>query len=487
MLRILGNGRWLEGSGSSGMNRRELMQIGGLGLAGAAPLIAGTPSRTETSNQVDSTFGRAKNCILLYIYGAWSQLDTLDPKPEAPEEIRGEFGSIETKLPGVRINELLPKTARILDRCTVIRSMSHPWPLHNAAYTLTGNLETTNLEGRQRHPDHWPFFGGVLDFLDERSSAMTRAVRPPVSVGLPWVQSTRSGPNKRAGTFGGFLGASYDPVWGEFRGEMPQGDPFLEITPEGRFSFSERHVPGLTLDVLNRRRSLLGQLEDNARWIDQAASVQGYERTRKRAFSVAGSDQLRRGLDIQAEKMPVRDRYGMTLFGQSCLCARRLIENGVKLVTVIWDEWERSDESWDTHHDHHPRMRKLLLPGFDQAYSALLLDLEERGMLDDTLVLCLSEHGRTSKFYDTSKGPGRGHWSEVYSQVFAGAGIRPGTVIGASDEIAAYPAERPISPKDILATAYHLLGIDHEQTIADRQGRHWPLVHGGHVVPELIG
>ena len=301
------------------------------------------------------------------------------------------------------------------------------------------------------------------------------------------MQSTRSGPNKRAGTFGGFLGASYDPVWGEFRGEMPQGDPYLEVTPAGRFSFSERHVPGLTLDILNRRRSLLGQLEDQVRWMDSASSVKSYQRTRDRAFSVAASDKLRRGLDIQDEPAKVRERYGMNLFGQSCLSARRLIENDVKLVTVLWDEWERSDESWDTHHDHHPRMRKLLLPGFDRAYSALILDLEQRGMLDDTLVLCLSEHGRTPKFYNTSKGPGRGHWSEVYSQLFAGAGIRPGTLIGASDEIAAYPTERPLSPKDILATAYHLLGIDHEQEIADRQGRLWPLVHGGHVVPELIG
>ena len=488
MLRILGTGRSLTHHGRGGLNRREMLRVGGLGLAGALAGGSIAPAAKPTAPAgLESTFGRAKNCILLYIYGAWSQLDTFDPKPEAPEEIRGEFGTIDTRLPGVRINDLLPMTSKVLDRCTVIRSMSHPWPLHNAAYTLTGNLETTNLEGRQRHPDHWPFFGGVLDFLDERTNRTGRDYRPPVSVGLPWVQSTRSGPNKRAGTFGGFLGASYDPVWGEFRGEMPQGDPYLEVTPEGRFSFSERHVPGLTLDILNRRRSLLGQLEDQVRWMDSASSVQSYQRTRDRAFSVAASNKLRRGLDIQDEPAKVRERYGMNLFGQSCLSARRLIENDVKLVTVLWDEWERSDESWDTHHDHHPRMRKMLLPGFDRAYSALILDLEQRGMLDDTLVLCLSEHGRTPKFYNTSKGPGRGHWSEVYSQLFAGAGIRPGTLIGASDEIAAYPTERPLSPKDILATAYHLLGIDHEQEIADRQGRLWPLVHGGHVVPELIG
>ncbi|MFP6769244.1 MAG: DUF1501 domain-containing protein [Planctomycetaceae bacterium] len=486
MLRILGTGHDLAG-GPGRINRREMMRVGGLGLAASLPLADTNQLAAVSRDGHEKTFGRAKNCILLYIYGAWSQLDTLDPKPEAAEEIRGEFGTTATRLPGVRINDQLPMTADILDRCTVIRSMSHPWPLHNAAYTLTGNLETTNLEGRQRHPDHWPFFGGVLDFLDERTNRARDQFRTPVNVGLPWVQSTRSGPNKRAGTFGGFLGASYDPLWGEFNGEMPQGDPYLEITPQGRFSFSEREVPGLTLDVLDRRRSLLRQLEDQVAWIDRARSVRSYQRNRNQAFSVAASDQLRRGLDIQSESASVRDRYGMSLFGQSCLCARRLIESGVKLVTVLWDEWERSDESWDTHHDHHPRMKKLLLPGFDRAYSALIRDLEQRGMLDDTLVLCLSEHGRTPKLYEVSRGVGRGHWSEVYSQVFAGAGIRRGTLIGASDEIAAYPTDRPISPKDILATAYHLLGIDHEQKIADRQGRLWPLVHGGRIVPELIG
>ncbi|GIT28705.1 MAG: hypothetical protein Ct9H300mP1_07510 [Planctomycetaceae bacterium] len=429
MLRILGTGRSLSPPGRGGLDRREMLRVGGLGLAGSltgGSILPGPRNPFQARVRIDLRPCQELHPALhLRRLGASSTRSTrnLTLRKRSP----GEFGTIASKLSGVRVNELLPMTAKVLDRCTVIRSMSHPWPLHNAAYTLTGNLETTNLEGRQRHPDHWPFFGGVLDFLDERTNRENRAFRPPVSVGLPWVQSTRSGPNKRAGTFGGFLGASYDPVWGEFRGEMPQGDPYLEVTPEGRFSFSERHVPGLTLDILNRRRSLLGQLEDQARWIDQASSVRSYQRTRERAFSVASSDKLRRGLDIQSEPAGVRERYGMNLFGQSCLSARRLIENDVKLVTVIWDEWERSDESWDTHHDHHPRMRKLLLPGFDRAYSALIRDLEQRGMLDDTLVLCLSEHGRTPKFYDTSKGPGRGHWSEVYSQLFAGAGIRPGT------------------------------------------------------------
>ncbi|MBO09171.1 MAG: hypothetical protein CMJ68_00230 [Planctomycetaceae bacterium] len=167
MLRILGTGRSLTHHGRGGLNRREMLRVGGLGLAGSLAGGSIAPAAKPTAPAgLESTFGRAKNCILLYIYGAWSQLDTFDPKPEAPEEIRGEFGTIDTRLPGVRINDLLPMTSKVLDRCTVIRSMSHPWPLHNAAYTLTGNLETTNLEGRQRHPDHWPFFGGVLDFLD---------------------------------------------------------------------------------------------------------------------------------------------------------------------------------------------------------------------------------------------------------------------------------------------------------------------------------
>jgi uncharacterized protein (DUF1501 family) len=305
-------------------------------------------------------------------------------------------------------------------------------------------------------------------------------------VGLPWVQSSRSKPNKRAGTFGGFLGSSYDPLWAEFEGESPEGDPFRAVTPEGRFSLSQQDVPEITLDVLDRRRSLLEQLEHQTRQRYATRVGRSYNRNRRRAFEMTSSQHMREALQIDSEPDSLRERYGMTLFGQASLCARRLIERGVPMVSVIWDEYARSDESWDTHFDHHPRMKGFLLPGFDRAYSALLTDLEQRGMLDDTLVLCLSEHGRTPKFFEISKGIGRDHWSQVYSQIFAGAGIRRGSVIGSSDAIAAFPAENPISPKDVLRTAYHLLGIDPHTKIPDQQGRLWPLVGHGRVLEELL-
>lgn len=486
MLRVLGPGRSLTGD----LSRRDLLTAGGLGALGLSVDVLHQPRPTQAAeagpSELSASFGKAKNCILLYIYGAWSQLDTFDPKPEAPPETRGEFSTIATKIPNLQICEHLPRTAEIIDRCTVVRSMTHPNPIHNAAYTLTGNPFTNNLEGRQRHPSHWPFFGGVLDYLDEHSTAKKNKPVVPASVGLPWVQSTRSGPNKRAGTFGGFLGSSYDPLWGEFDGESPDGDPFRSITPEGRFSFNQQEVPDITLDVLNRRHSLLQQLEQQSSWLEKTPAGSSYERNRRRAFDLSTTPQLRNALRIDQETPEMRQRYGMTLFGQASLCARRLIERGAKIATVVWDEFARSDESWDTHHDHHPRMKEFLLPGFDRAYSALLGDLEERGMLDETLVLCLSEHGRTPKFYEFKNSLGRAHWSQAYSQIFAGAGIARGKVVGASDETAAFVTENPLSPKDILCTAYHLLGIDPHTEIHDQQGHPWPLVGGGRVAEELL-
>jgi uncharacterized protein (DUF1501 family) len=189
-------------------------------------------------------------------------------------------------------------------------------------------------------------------------------------------------------------------------------------------------------------------------------------------------------LDIQREPIALRETYGMTVFGQAALAARRLVEAGTKLVTVTWDEYGLAGSAWDTHWDHYPKMKDELLPGLDKAFAGLILDLERRGMLDETLVLCMSEHGRTPKL-NKSAGGGRDHWSQCYSQWFAGGGIAPGSIVGKSDKWAASPTERPVSPKDILATIYYLLGIDHHQMIIDRAGRPLPLVEG-QVVHEML-
>src|SRR6476661_8100979 len=214
MLKLLGKSRFQAGQ----WKRREFLRAGGLGLlSGSFPPLwpassvgAGEP---QASTAGFPGFGRAKQCLVLYIYGAWSQLDTFDPKPQAPADIRGEFGAIDSCLPGVQICEHLPRTASVLDRCTLVRSMSHPWNIHSAAYTLTGNPDTERIEGRQRHPDQWPYIGGVVDFLT-KSGQYGHSVRGiPTNVMLPWRQSLHARPNKRSGTFGGFLGTEYDPLW----------------------------------------------------------------------------------------------------------------------------------------------------------------------------------------------------------------------------------------------------------------------------------
>lgn len=482
MVRVLGSSRVRSGQ----LQRRDVLRVSGLSLLGSsliAPVACGESTATALPN-----FGRAKRCLLLYIYGAWSQLDTFDPKPDAPENIRGEFGTIASKLPGTRVCEHLPRSANVLDRCTLIRSMSHPWNIHSASYTLTGNPDTERIEGRQRNPDQWPYIGGVIDHIASRGEFGPRPRGVPSNVMLPWRQSLYARPNKRSGTFGGFLGTAFDPLWTEFRGEAPQGDPFREITPDGRFEFGAAGGAELTLDTLDRRRALLSQFEERCADLDRSANAAGYSKQRELALDFLARPNVREALRLDREPMPLREDYGFTLFGQACLAARRLLEADVKFVTVCWDEFGQTDESWDTHYDHHSRMREFLLPAFDRAFSSLMLDLDRRGLLDDTLVLCLSEHGRTPTFDITAAGaPGRGHWSRAYCQLFAGAGVPRGQVVGATDAIAGDVIERPIDPKDILRTAFHLLGVDANRELMASPGRPVPLVAGGRVVPELLG
>ena len=483
MLRAFGSSR----SSPDQLHRRNLLRAGGLSLLGSplASAIARGESKTSTALP---TFGRAKRCLLLYIYGAWSQLDTFDPKPNAPESIRGEFGTIASKLTGVRTCEHLPRSANVLDRCTLIRSMAHPWNIHSASYTLTGNPDTERIEGRQRNPDQWPYIGGVIDYFASRGEFGPRPRGVPSNVMLPWRQSLYARPNKRSGTFGGFLGTGYDPLWTEFRGDAPQDDPFREITPESRLEFGSTGGADLTLDTLDRRRALLTHFEKRTAELERSPAARDYSRQREVALEFLSTSKARDALRLEHEPMSLRDDYGMTLFGQSCLSARRLLEADVKFVTVVWDEYGQTDESWDTHYDHHSRMKDFLLPAFDKAFSALMLDLDRRGLLDDTLVMCLSEHGRTPTFDITATGaPGRGHWSRAYCQLFAGAGVPRGQVVGATDAIAGDVIERPIDPKDILRTAYHLLGVDANRELLASPGRPVPLVAGGRVVSELLG
>ena len=483
MLRILGSHK----RACDGLSRRDFLTAGALGMGG---LGLADFFRLREAQAAPATgangFGQAKSVILLYLYGAASQHETFDPKPDAPENIRGPFQPIDTSLPGLRICEHLPRLAQRMHMVTAIRSMSHKFPIHNAAYTLTGNPECDiPMELNPRDERHWPFIGSVVELLDERNSG-PEPPDLPRNVCMPWRLSSRSKPHRRAGPFGGFLGAGYDPVYTEFLGKWPKGDPYRGVTADSHFQFTPNSEPqpDITLDRLRRRKGLLSQLDDERRRLEGSAAVRSYDRAQQIALALVTSEKVREALDLSKERRALRESYGMTLFGQGALAARRLIERGTKFATVIWDEFNQSCISgWDTHVRHPERLTGELLPGLDMALSGLLDDLQDRGLLDETLVLCVTEHGRTPKINGAA---GRDHWSESYCGLLAGGGIKRGAVIGRSDAHAAFVEEHPVSPKDILATTYHLLGIDPSTEIYDKLDRPLPLVPGGKVDPALL-
>ena len=480
----------------TGLTRRDLIKVGGLGLASAyAPLSQATTSTTSAL----PNFGKAKNCICLFLYGSHSQIETFDPKPDAPIGIRGELGSIDSAIPGVRVNELLPNTAKITDRLTIIRSMTHPYPVHGVAYAMTGNPRVTLPEELNPHaPAHWPYLGSLVDFLDGRA-AVGDVPPVPRNMGLPWsFSSQRIGEVARAGPYGGFLGSAYDPTWTEFVGQGTRKayktltdkvwndfELYRGVTPESRLrlpGMTEQSATELSVDRLGARKSLLEQMEELRRgesgWVEDRNRAQGYR--------LLDNPKFRDAFDLSKEPESVRNTYGMTLFGQSTLTARRLIEAGGRFVSVFWDEFGLAGTGWDTHWDHFPRMKDELLPGLDMALSGLIADLDRRGMLDDTLVLLQSEHGRTPQIATGPKGGGRDHWSRCYSIVMAGAGVKRANVIGRSDSIAGTVVDNPVSPKDVMATTLHLLGHDPTSVIYDRQNRPLELVPESRILSEVL-
>jgi hypothetical protein len=498
MIRVLGGPKRL----CDGLTRRDLLHVGALGMLGlGSPGVAGIGRAVGDESSRPRSFGQAKSCILLFLYGSPSQIETFDPKPDAPVEVRGEFGCIASSVPGLSVCERLPRLAQVMDKVTLIRSVTHPYPIHGVAYATTSNpVVPLAAELSPRDPLHWPFIGSVVEHVDSTRGAGAGGTEVPRNLLLPWAFSSRRvGEVPRAGPYGGFLGQAYDPICTEFVGkgtkratktllQMKWDDvePYRGITPESRFQLgSTSPGPDVTLDRLDRRRSLLDQIEDARRQADRAGR-DGADRHREMAFRLLGSERLRQAFDLDLEVSETRGLYGMTLFGQASLTARRLVEAGGRFVTVFWDEYGLAGTGWDTHWDHFPRMKDELLPGLDVTFSGLLMDLDRRGLLDETLVVLLSEHGRTPRIASTVPGGGRDHWSRCYSVVMAGGGIARGRVIGRSDKIASDPVERRVSPKDILATIYHLLGIDPTGFITDRQGRPWPIVPEGEVLADAL-
>jgi hypothetical protein len=449
------------------MSRRKMLQAGSLGLLGLTlPQLLAARSQAATYG-AGPGFGKAKRCIFLFMWGGPSQLDTFDMKPDAPAEIRGPFQPISTRVPGVQICEHFQRVAQVTDKLAIIRSLSHTDPAHLSSghATLTGHwAPKVNSDADPPSDRDTPHIGATLARLRE-----TPGTLPPF-VTLPWKAYHPAAPGGQApGQHGGFLGRRYDPL-------LVTGDPSHPDWRVQELSLAD----GISYDRINSRQQLLGAIDRQRAQLENA-DVTGLK---QKAFGLLASQEAREAFDLAQEPDSVRDRYGRNIHGQCVLLARRLVEHGVPLVSVNWHNDGRN--FWDTHGENFSRLKKELIPPADQALSALLEDLEARGLLEDTVVAWVGEFGRQPKIDTGNAGDGgRSHWPFCYSGLLAGGGIRGGAVFGRSDKHAAYPEESPVSPLDYAATLLHALGIPEETTLPDRLGR--PIkVYGGSPITSLF-
>ncbi|MBA4186607.1 MAG: DUF1501 domain-containing protein [Planctomycetaceae bacterium] len=433
--------------------RRECLRIGVPALFSAGY----AHGREKSFTDHHAGFGRAKSVLIVFTSGGQSQLDTWDPKPNAPEEIRGAFRTIPTALPGMRVCEHLPRLATLANRYTVLRSMTHDDLDHGSAcyLALTGQFHPRKSSNPSPRPTDFPTLGAVL----KRYRPFKHFPHTAVHVNGPLLTPKEAGP----GQDGGFLGRAYEPAE---LGNVTEADRLLESLD----------LPAdVSVDRLNRRRDLLGRL-------DPAVSADPLS---QQAFELVNAPHVRSALDLERESNRVRDRYGRHRSGQACLMARRLVEAGVPWLTVFFnhgirgqdDHPETTDEyGWDTHNDIFDAMQKHLLPRLDHSVSALLEDLHQRGLLQTTLVVIMGEFGRAplvaiEKSFAGQGSPGRKHWAACYSVVLAGAGVSPGALFGSSDRHAAYPQSEPTTPGDLAATMFHALGIPADAHYTDVNNR----------------
>jgi uncharacterized protein (DUF1501 family) len=443
---------------AGGISRRELLRLGSVGLLGLTlpQLLAAQAAAKELRS-----FGRAKSCILLFMWGGPAHQDTWDLKPDAPAEVRGEFRPIATSVPGIQISEHFPELSRRTDKLCIVRSMTHTNVDHttSTSFLLTGQPPVPGGEVRKQ----WPHIGAVLSRLGRGRGALPPFVsmRPKLENDVPrFVEQSQ-------GQFAGWLGPMFDPL-------TIDHDPSRADYRVGELSLQ----PELSVRRLDDRRALLAHLDRQLAAVE-AGSLAAKSKNDERAYQLLTSAAAERGaFDLTQEPLKVRERYGMNAHGQSVLQARRLIERGVPLVTCFWpsDGIKNVSVYWDTHSRNFIDLKERLMPAADQAFSALLDDLSDRGLLDETLVVWTGEFGRTPKVgqrnSDAGAGrDGRDHWPGCFTTVLAGGGIPGGMVYGRSDKHAAYPASDPVAPLDLVATVYHLLGVPEEQTLPDQSGR----------------
>ncbi len=449
-----------------GLTRREWLQVGGLGALGLScpRLMSPETASAQEALRGNSSFGRAKRCIVLFLLGGPPQHETWDPKPEAPEEIRGEFGTIDSATPGLRVGELMPLTAQKTDRIAVLRAVATDDNAHSSSgyWMLTGypHAPRNSENALPGPPNDWPCMGAVVRRLLGDSRQLPGAVRLPEEI---WNTGRLLWPGQDAG----WLGDSADP-W------LMTCDP----------NAADFHPPdiGLPPDIpplrFDRRRQLFSAVNQHLDGLERSGVVSRWDSLRQKGFDLIRSPEARQAFQLEQEPDQLRDRYGRNRFGQSLLLGRRLLESGVNFVQVNWTRWEDDTAdapAWDTHAHHNQRLKEALMPPMDQAYSTLLDDLRQRGLLDETLVVWMGEFGRTPRF--NARG-GRDHWGHVFPVALAGGGIRGGIVHGASDRQGAFPVEGRVEPQDIAATIFHCLGFSPETMLEDRQGRPLGITNG---------
>jgi hypothetical protein len=446
------------------ISRRQMIQ------AGAASYLGLNLSGLLRADQSRKASAHADACIVIFLNGGPSHLDMWDPKPEAPPEIRGEFNTISTSVPGVFFGEHLPKFARQMHRCTVIRSAYHSVNNAHAAAVycaLTGH-DRGEIGGGAR-PDDYPAIGSVVGM--QRPPA--QAVVPHVM--LPYITKEGAGGPPQPGFYGGWLGKPRDPLIILRDPNAPDfALPELALGPDidpTRFD-ARKHLAG-------RLGSATGGISSKAIEDRVLADADGM---RIKAYDLLTSNAMREAVRIDRESAKVRDSYGRNIYGQSVLLARRMIEAGTRVACISWAP--DANATWDTHGNNFKKLKGELLPQLDGAFSTLLDDLSDRGMLERTLVVVMGDFGRTPKI--NGNGAGRDHWNFCYSLVLAGGGVNAGYVHGASDKIGAKPSRNPVTASDVIATVYECLGVPHDLELRDRLQRPFTLVPWGSPIREVI-
>ena len=455
----------LQGRGKShtcnGIIRRDFLRVGALGAIGLSlPHYLWAKQQGAIKDDHDD-----RACIMIFNLGAPSQLDTFDMKPDAPVEVRGPFQPIRTASPDIQISEIFPQHAEIADKFSLVRSCYHTSAaVHDAGWQMmqTGRMFTGGIET--------PHAGAVVSYLRGRKTDL------PPHVVLPELMG-RGGGNLPNGQAGGFLGKAHDPF-------ALMADP-----AKPNFKVPDLLPPSdIGMARLQRRRKMREIVESQLTQFEQSDDARLLNENFQAAYRMMTSKQAREAFDLSKEKESVRARYGMNRFGQCCLLARRLIEAGVRFVTINTFLTVFDEITWDIHGSKPftsiEGMKNIVAPMYDQAYSALITDLDQRGMLDNTLVTNLAEFGRTPK---VNPAGGRDHWPQCFTTYFAGGGVQGGRVVGASDPIGAVPADRPTKPGDVVATIFHSLGFDLETDLPGPGGRPFPIVDFGcHEISELF-